>query len=65
MQWIIENWLLVLLGGGMIVMHLFGHGHGHGRGHKKGHADKPSSADPKSGGTPSEQVASAKDRDNV
>ena len=33
MQWIIENWVLVLLGGGMIGMHLFGHGkHGSGGG---------------------------------
>jgi len=29
MQWITENWILVLFGGGMIAMHLFGHrGHG-------------------------------------
>ncbi|MFK5997111.1 MAG: hypothetical protein QM492_03280 [Rhodobacterales bacterium] len=29
MQWIVENWVLVALGGGMIAMHLFGHrGHG-------------------------------------
>lgn len=34
MQWILENWILVLVGGGMIAMHLFGHGHGHG-GHKE------------------------------
>ncbi|MBW6507798.1 MAG: hypothetical protein K0B00_13795 [Rhodobacteraceae bacterium] len=26
MQWLIDNWFLVLLGGGMIAMHLFGHG---------------------------------------
>lgn len=32
MQWILENWFLVLFGGGMIAMHLFGHGHGsHGK----------------------------------
>ena len=36
MQWIIENWLLLALGGGMIAMHMFGHGHGHGKG-KGGH----------------------------
>lgn len=30
MQWLAENWLLLLLGGGMIAMHLFGHGRGHG-----------------------------------
>jgi len=45
MQWITENWLLLLFGGGMLAMHLFGHGHGHKRGHKGGdHAapEKPS-----------------------
>ena len=34
MQWIIENWLLLLVGGGFVALHLFGHGHGHKRGHK-------------------------------
>ncbi|GAA6178415.1 MULTISPECIES: hypothetical protein [Sulfitobacter] len=34
MQWLAENWFLVLFGGGMIAMHLFGHGHG-GHGKKK------------------------------
>ena len=34
MQWIVDNWLILLLGGGMVAMHLFGHGHGgHGGGH--------------------------------
>lgn len=34
MQWIIENWIVLLLGGGMVAMHLFGHKHGHkGKGH--------------------------------
>lgn len=33
MAWISENWLLILLFGGMAAMHLFGHGHG---GHKHG-----------------------------
>jgi len=33
MEWINENWIWLLLGGGMIGMHLFGHGkHGHGGG---------------------------------
>lgn len=34
MQWIVNNWLLLLFGGGMIGMHLFGHGRhgGHGSG---------------------------------
>jgi hypothetical protein len=35
MQWVIENWILVLVGGGMLAMHLFGHGHGHKGGQKK------------------------------
>ena len=29
MQWVLDNWFWILLGGGMIAMHLFGHG-GHG-----------------------------------
>ena len=33
MQWIFDNWVILLLGGGMLVMHLRGHG-GHG---SKGH----------------------------
>lgn len=33
MAWISENWLLLLFIGGMVAMHLFGHGHG---GHKHG-----------------------------
>ncbi len=28
MNWIIENWVAILLVGGMLVFHLFGHGHG-------------------------------------
>ena len=37
MQWIVENWLLLAVGGGMIAMHLFGHGHGHKGGDKSTH----------------------------
>ena len=37
MQWIAENWLLLAVGGGMIAMHLFGHGHGHKGGDKSTH----------------------------
>lgn len=33
MQWILDNWILVLFGGGMIAMHMFGHGHGGHGGH--------------------------------
>lgn len=43
MQWLIDNWFLVLLLGGMGAMHLFGHGHGghggHGKKEKKPKAD--------------------------
>jgi len=31
MQWIIENWLLVLVGVGLLTMHLFDYSHGHKR----------------------------------
>ena len=52
MQWILDNWLLLLLGGGMVAMHLFGHGHGghghgghghggHGRGRDDGATTEP------------------------
>lgn len=33
MQWLSQNWIWVLFGGGFIALHLFGHG-GHG-----GHGD--------------------------
>lgn len=37
MEWLVENWVIVLLLGGMAAMHLFGHSHGHGHGgHKHG-----------------------------
>ncbi len=42
MQWLLDNWIWVLLGGGMLAMHLFGHG-GHGK--KRNEA---SSVEPKS-----------------
>lgn len=43
MQWVLDNWLLILLVVGMIVMH-FGHGMhggkgGHGAGNSKGHGE--------------------------
>ena len=38
MQWIVENWFLVLLIGGFVVMHLF-HGHGGGHGNKSRHRE--------------------------
>lgn len=42
MQWIAVNWLLLLLGGGMVAMHLFGHSHGKkgGQNHTSDHATK-------------------------
>lgn len=46
MQWLTENWVLVLVIGGMAAMHLFGHGHrsGHSGGH--GHSgDKRTTRD--------------------
>jgi len=36
MDWIAENWLLILAFGGMGAMHLFGHGHGKGQGKDQG-----------------------------
>ncbi len=29
MEWVLDNWIWILFGGGMVAMHLFGHG-GHG-----------------------------------
>ncbi len=52
MSWLAENWLWVVLGGGFIGMHLFGHrmgggcgGHGH-RSHGKGNSDEGKSDEP-------------------
>jgi hypothetical protein len=41
MDWLIENWVLVALIGGMGAMHLFGHGHG---GHRDGKSSKQKDA---------------------
>ena len=51
MQWVIENWLLVIVGVAMIGMHLFGHRHGHvGKdGHDHGLADEAKKRGPKNG----------------
>jgi hypothetical protein len=43
MQWITENWILLLLGGGMLVMHMFGHGKHGGHG---GHGGRRKHDDP-------------------
>ena len=50
MQWIIDNWLVLLLGGGMIAMHLFGHGRGGHGGHGKHKPEQDAKA-----GNPAEQ----------
>jgi len=34
MAWLSENWVWILLIGGMVAMHLFGHG-GHGKGPRR------------------------------
>jgi len=31
MQWIIENWLVVMVAAGLLTMHLFDYSHGHKR----------------------------------
>ncbi len=45
MDWLAENWVWVLLGIGMVAMHLFGHG-GHGD-HGGRDATKPPGKDSK------------------
>jgi hypothetical protein len=33
MQWLADNWIWLVVIGGMVGMHMFGHGHGaHGKG---------------------------------
>ena len=39
MQWLLDNWIVVLFGGGMIAMHLFGRGSG-GSGNKDKHGPR-------------------------
>ena len=45
MQWIFDNWLILLLVGGIMAMHLFGHGHGGHGGHGWGGRRKNTSND--------------------
>lgn len=45
MEWLAENWVVVLLVGGMALMHLFGHGHGHGHGGRGRGPAAPDKAD--------------------
>jgi len=40
MQWVIDNWILLVFGGAMVAMHLFGH-RGHG-----GHAGQDKNRNP-------------------
>jgi len=44
MQWVIDNWILLVFGGAMVAMHLFGHrGHGgHGKDRRPDQDDAPS-----------------------
>jgi hypothetical protein len=42
MQWVVDNWILILFGGGMLAMHLFGHG-GHGKKHAAASSEEPES----------------------
>ncbi len=44
MQWVLENWIWILFGGGMIVMHLVGHG-GHGGHGARGKDDQDNKVD--------------------
>lgn len=39
MQWIMENWLILLFAAGTVGMHLFGHRHGGKGGHDHGSQD--------------------------
>ena len=56
MEWLSENWVLVLVFGGMSAMHLFGHGHG---GHEHGQSTKRHGAhDKKTEATADTEVAS-------
>jgi hypothetical protein len=50
MQWVLDNWIWLLLGGGMVAMHLFGHGK-HG-GHGKNGKEVPAAPEPASEPTP-------------
>jgi len=58
MEWLVENWVLVLVFGGMAAMHLFGHGHG---GHKHGKATKRHGAHEKTPDASADTGAASKD----
>ncbi|NPD18964.1 hypothetical protein [Alterinioella nitratireducens] len=58
MEWLSENWVLVLLFGGMAAMHLFGHGHG---GHKHGKRARRQAAVEEKTGRPAGSDAASED----
>ncbi|PTX41278.1 MULTISPECIES: hypothetical protein [Rhodobacterales] len=58
MEWLSENWVLVLLFGGMAAMHLFGLGHG---GHKDGKTSRSHSAYEKKTAASSDTKAASED----
>ena len=58
MEWIIENWVLVLVIGGMAALHLFGHGHG---GHKHGKTAKRQTAQKKVPDAPADSRSPSED----
>lgn len=58
MEWLIENWVLVLVFGGMAAMHLFGHGHG---GHKHDKSAKRDHAQEKKAGESADNKAESED----
>ncbi|HEY9038347.1 MAG TPA: hypothetical protein VIN05_05330 [Roseovarius sp.] len=59
MQWILENWVLLLVGSAMVAMHLFRHGH-----KDRGHVSHPGCAK-RAEAVESEAAISAKDGTNV
>ena len=60
MEWLTQNWIWVLFFGGMIAMHLFGHGRHGGHGAHGGHGGGSDGGDnaPKPAGKDSAQRAS-------
>jgi|GEM_PF-1616706 len=60
MEWIADNWFLLLLLGGCMGMHMFMHRHGHGSHDQHQSGDMPRKEFPKSGG---EQLAYLPDED--
>ncbi len=46
MEWVLDNWFLLLFGGGMIAMHMFGHGGHGGRKNRTAEAEPDGKPDP-------------------